>query len=206
MTASPACLSRQVGDFLPPAGGLPFLSPADLAAAVPGGGRARLVACLTLPPLCPAGGLPSLSPPYPALSLLSCPLSPRPPSPAGKGETKSLFRRGLRPRHPCIRPFAALTVPAMRAPRARSLRCGAKPAETLSYEQCRQPRRGGTGGEELRRLRWSSPPGQGSKLTAGWGGDKAGTPPPGTAAANQAADQNKAAPLQRRLLSTEIPN
>ena len=44
MTASPACLSRQVGDFLPPAGGLPFLSPADLAAVVPDGGRARLVA------------------------------------------------------------------------------------------------------------------------------------------------------------------
>ena len=111
MTASPACLSRQVGDFLPPAGGLPFLSPADLAAVVPDGGRARLVTRLTLPPLYPAGGLPSLSPPYPALSLLSCPLSPRPPSPAGKGETKSLFRRGLRPRHPCTEPLAALTEP-----------------------------------------------------------------------------------------------
>ena len=56
MTASPACLSRQVGDFLPPAGGLPFLSPADLAAAVPSGGRARLVTRLTLPLWCPAGG------------------------------------------------------------------------------------------------------------------------------------------------------
>ncbi len=56
----------------------------------------------------PAGGVPSLLPAYPAFSLLFCPLSPRPPSPPGKGETKSLFRRGLRPRHPCIRPFAAL--------------------------------------------------------------------------------------------------
>ena len=62
MTASPACLSRQVGDFLPPAGGLPFLSPADLAAAVPGGGRARLVACLTLPLWYPAGGVPGWLP------------------------------------------------------------------------------------------------------------------------------------------------
>ena len=68
MTASPACLSRQVGDFLPPAGQ-----------------RARLVACLTLPPLYPAGD-------EPQRHLLSLPrgrgpsqtpkfLSPGPPSP-----------------------------------------------------------------------------------------------------------------------------
>ena len=31
-------------------------------------------------------------------------------------------------------------------------------------KQCRQPRRGGTGGEELRRLRWSSPPGLGEQV------------------------------------------
>ena len=62
------------------------------------------------------GGLPSLSPAYPAFSFLFCPLSPRPPSPVGKGETKSLFRRGLRPRHPCIRPFAALTETAKQVP------------------------------------------------------------------------------------------
>ena len=52
----------------------------------------------------------------PAFSLLSCPLSPRPPSPAGKGVTKSLFRRGLRPRHPCTEPLAALTDLAKQAP------------------------------------------------------------------------------------------
>ena len=82
MTASPACLSRQVGDFLPPRGACPV-------------GRR-----LDLPLWYPAGGLPSLSPPYPALSLLSCPLSPRPPSPAGKGETKVFSCKGLRPLHP----------------------------------------------------------------------------------------------------------
>ena len=72
---------------------------------------------LSLPLWCPAGGgLPSLSPAYPAFSSFSCPLSPRPPSPVGKGETKSLFRRGLRPRHPCIRPFAALTETAKQVP------------------------------------------------------------------------------------------
>ena len=127
----------------------------------------RLRHRLNLPRRYPADGLPSLSPPCPAFSLLCCPLSPRPPSPVGKGEPQRLFRRGLRPRHPGVKPPAALTVPAMRAPRARSLRCGAKPAETLSYEQCRQPRKGGTGGDgtirrtRRRRLRWSSPPGQG---------------------------------------------
>ena len=94
-----------------PAEGLPGWSPANLTAAVPAGGLAFLVACL------------------PCHLLSFCPLSPRPPSPVGKGETISLFRRGLRPRHPCIRPFATLTVSAMRAPRARSLRCGAKPKE-----------------------------------------------------------------------------
>ena len=68
MTASPACLSRQVGDFF-----------------APGRGRARLVACLTLPPLYPAGD-------EPQRHLLSLPrgrgpsqtpkfLSPGPPSP-----------------------------------------------------------------------------------------------------------------------------
>ena len=55
-------------------------------------------------------------------------LAPHPPDPlpGGKGETQSLFRRGLRPRHPCTEPPAALTASAMRAPRARSLRFAAK--------------------------------------------------------------------------------
>ena len=40
---------------------------------------------LALPLWRPAGGLLCLPPVAPAFSLLSCPLSPRPPSPAGKG-------------------------------------------------------------------------------------------------------------------------
>ena len=104
------------------------------------------------------------SPAYPAFSLLSFPHPPD-PLPGGKGETKSLFRRGLRPRHPCIRPVAALTASAMRAPRGRTHGSSQKRQEAILYEQCRQPRRGGTGGEELRRLRWSSPPGQGWQAT-----------------------------------------
>ena len=234
-----------------------------------------------------------MPPAYPAFGLPFCPLSPQPPSPAGKGENITLFRRGLRPRHPCIKPFAALIVfaavvpsgglvpgvavsagvsgtlrgacPLYRPPtlplvclfapyppnplprqgrgrffcflmqgasplaspafnRLRHLqnlpsRCpagglprrhwldlpirhstgaclrhrqfAAKPTETLSYERCRQPRRGGTGGEELRRLRWSSPPGQGEQVPRG---GKPPCPPQGTTAAGQAGDRPPCAP------------
>ena len=72
------------------------------------------------------GGAPGWSPAYPAFGLLSCPLSPRPPSPVGKGEIFSLFRRGLRPRHPCIKPFAALTELAKQVPGGRNPRFAAK--------------------------------------------------------------------------------
>ena len=126
----------------------------------------------------PEGGLPCWSPAAPAFSLLACPHPPS-PLPGGKGETQSLFRRGLRPRHPGIKPPAALTEPAKRVPGVGlyPLRGGAGVAfrypagawqlKRGSGEQCRQPRRGGTGGDgtirrkRRRRLRWSSPPGQG---------------------------------------------
>ena len=62
-----------------PAGGLPGWSPADLAAAVPGG-----------------GGLAFLSPAYPAFSLLPCPLSPN-PFPNGEGEIYVYFMQGASP-------------------------------------------------------------------------------------------------------------
>ena len=105
---------------------------------------------------CAGVACPALPPAYSAFSFLLYPLSPRPPSPAGKGETQSLFRRGLRPRHPGVEP--AVT---------------AKPTEFLYLEQCRQPRRGGTGGDgtirrtRRRRLRWSSPPGQVEQMPHG---------------------------------------
>ena len=74
----------------------------DPAEAAPCG-----VACLLCRPL-----------PLPLALLL--PPSPRPRSqsalPGGKGETKSLFRRGLPPRHPCTEPPAARTVLAMQEP------------------------------------------------------------------------------------------
>ena len=156
---------------------------------------------------CPVGRLLTLP--------LACFLSPIPPPalaersfPPGKGESQSLFRRGLRPRHPCAKPgrtgaggesrtrqgacllcrlpnpaFSVLFCPYPPAPfpsgeggspkdyfaggfapgtpalnRLRHLQflpcghpaqgaCGAAQnrQETAPYEQCRQPRRGGTG-------------------------------------------------------------
>ena len=74
-------------------------------------------------------GVPALSPARSAFSLLFCPHPPD-PLPGGKGETFSLFRRGLRPRHPCTEPPTALIVPAKQVPSAAgSLRFGAKPIE-----------------------------------------------------------------------------
>ena len=61
-------------------------------------------------------------PPTLPLACFLSPYPPSPPSPAGKGEIQSLFRRGLRPRHPCIRPFAAPTATAKRVPRGQNPR------------------------------------------------------------------------------------
>ena len=76
-----------------------FWSPVDFAAVVPEGGACLLCRLPTLP-----------------LAFFSTPYPPAPPSPAGKGETQSLFRRGLRPRHPGTEPLAALTEPAKQVP------------------------------------------------------------------------------------------
>ena len=123
---------------------------------------------LSLPLWCPRGGLPSLPPAAPAFSLFVCPHPPD-PLPGGKGGTKGYFMQGASPlASPGIKPLAALTEPAKQIPGAtESLRFNAKPTERFPYKQCRQPRRGGTGGEELRRLRWSSPPGQVEPVPAG---------------------------------------
>ena len=81
----------------------------------PAGGRGgRLPAASAIP--APCGGLAFLLARLPCLSRCFCPLSPRPPSPVGKGETFTLFRRGLRPRHPGIKTPAALTDLAKQVP------------------------------------------------------------------------------------------
>ena len=80
----------------------------------------RLRHLQTLPCKCPAGGLPGRSPTRPALNLICCPLPPararRALFPSGRGESQSLFRRGLRPRHPCTEPPTTLADAAMQEP------------------------------------------------------------------------------------------
>ena len=132
----------------------------------PCGGRAPARHLFALPPRCLVGGrggFGRLS--AAAFSLLFCPLSPRPPSPVGKGENITLFRRGLPPPAPRalnrLRHLQSLPSGYQTGVCPRRRQFGAKLSEPPFYWQCRQPRRGGTGGEELRRLRWSSPPGQG---------------------------------------------
>ena len=67
----------------------------------------------------------------------------------------------------CLRHLQTLPY---RYPAKGSLRFYAKTTEMLSYWQCRQPRRGGTGGDgtirrkRRRRLRLSSPPGLGEPV------------------------------------------
>ena len=169
----------------------PFAALTEPAKQVPGGGacppalpvrRALAAPCGGLNPRgtgypcrCGArrGGLPSLSPANPAFNLLSCPLSPRPPSPVGKGGIKVIFMQGAPPlASPRLNPRGTYNPCQAGAKRGGFPRRWRHPAGALRLgrgtgEQCRQPRRGGTGGEgtirrkRRRRLRWSSPPGQG---------------------------------------------
>ena len=133
----------------------------------------RLRHLQNLPSRYPAGGVPALSPPCPALACFPAPYPPDPLPRRGRGRPKVYFAGGYRPRHPCTKPLAALTEPAKQVPGRGLYLLQGRVEVAFRYpagvwrlgrgtgEQCRQPRRGGTGGEELRRLRWSSPPGQG---------------------------------------------
>ena len=122
----------------------------------------RLRHLQNLPSRYPAGCLPSLPPAYPAFSLLYCPHPPD-PLPGGKGEIQSIFRRGLPPPAP-LQPGGKRHWFFLQL----ALWFGSG-----TGEQCRQPRRGGTGGDgtirrkRRRRLRWSSPPGLGEQVPPG---------------------------------------
>ena len=112
-----------------------------------------------------AGGVVACRPFALALFL---PPSPQPPSPPGKGETKGYFMQGASPlASPAL--TACGTYRPCRTGPLRKVAYGSvqNRQEAIPYEQCRQPRRGGTGGEELRRLRWSSPPGLGEQVPPG---------------------------------------
>ena len=130
---------------------------------------------LRLPPLSPEGGgggggcLPTLPP-----TCLPAPIPPT-PFPAGRGRIIVFLCKGLRPLHP--RHLTACgTYRACQAGtrRRESPRLSAKSTEPPFYWRCRQPRRGGTGGDgtirrtRRRRLRWSSPPGLGEPMPHGY--------------------------------------
>ena len=76
---------------------------ADLAAVVPEGGLGGWGCLPALPLVYFAAPSPRAALARPAFSLLFSPIPPA-PLPGGKGEPKSLFRRGLRPRHPRAEP------------------------------------------------------------------------------------------------------
>ena len=112
-----------------------------------------------------------LSPRPPTLPLaLFLPPSPPAPFPHGEGGIQSFLMQGAKPlASPGLNPRGTgLTCQSgTRRVCLRNRQLGAKAIEPPFYWQCRQPRRGGTGGDgtirrkRRRRLRWSSPPGQG---------------------------------------------
>ena len=176
-----ACQPRLLFDFFPPSSRPPsrreggeyfFISPGATAPGTPGLSGARH--WLDLPARHSAGGLLSCLPANLAVSLISCPHPPV-PLPGGKGETKVIFMQGASPlASPGAEPGRHLQTLLNKCPSGEGLRplrggvwvafrypAGAWRLRRGIGEQSRQPRRGGIGGEELRRLRWSSPPGQG---------------------------------------------
>ena len=145
-----------------------FLSPIPPTPFPSGEGETKVFSCKGLRPLhpraepgrrlqpqqkrYPAGGLPCLPPADHAFSLFSFPHPPDPLPLRGRGRLRFFHARGFAPCIPAPEPEAALA-------QLKNSVC--------LRGQCRQPRRGGTGGDgtirrkRRRRLRWSSPPGQG---------------------------------------------
>ena len=154
-----ACLPCLLLSFLPPIppppspagkgdqgyfmqGASPLASPGQNPRGTGEGGepRAQRGACprrcrLTLPLWYPQGGLSFWSPADPAFCFPFCPLSPHPLPRRGRGRFKVISCKGLRPLHPRgLNPGGT---------------CTTKGFCLFTGGQCRQPRRGGTGGEEL---------------------------------------------------------
>ena len=133
----------------------------------------------------PCGGLVLFAARLPCLWFDFLPPSPLPPFPVGRGRFFVFLCKGLRPLHPRhLTAYGTCRTYQTGAQRGKETHGSTQNRqEAAPYEQCRQPRRGGTGGEELRRLRWSSPPGQGQQVPRG---GKPPCPPQGTTAARQA--------------------
>ena len=76
------------------------------------------------------------------LAFLLPPIPPPPLPQRGRGRIKVFLCKGLRPRHPCIRPFAAPTATAKRTPRGQNPRGTGYPCRCGAL-------RGGAGGGRL---------------------------------------------------------
>ena len=104
----------------------------------------------------------------PAFTFFSAPYPPSPLPRWGRGRFLVYFAGGEAPGTPALDRLRHLQSLPSGHPAQGACGCPQKRQEAVPYEQCRQPRRGGTGGEELRRLRWSSPPGQGKQVPPGF--------------------------------------
>ena len=130
----------------------------------------------------------------PAFTFFSAPYPPSPLPRWGRGRFLVYFAGGFAPGTPALDRLRHLQSLPSGHPAQGACGCPQKRQEAVPYEQCRQPRRGGTGGEELRRLRWSSPPGQGKQVPPGFS-----TPSPaGTTAAGRASAAGVQAPPSPR--------
>ena len=168
-----ARFSCHIINFLPPSPPTPFPAGRGGFLVYFAGGSApgtpvlnRLRHLQFLPSMSPAGACLLCCPPTPPLVVFF----PHPPAPlpGGKGEPFFLyFAGGSAPGTPVLNRLRHLQSLPSRCPAQGACGCPQKRQEAVPYEQCRQPRRGGIGGEELRRLRWSSPPGQGEPMPRG---------------------------------------
>ena len=158
-------------------------------------------------------GLALSSPDLTAVSLFYAPYPPYPPSPAGKGEPQSLFRRGLRPRHPGAEPLTALTdiavpVPYVGKPAVRRKSEG-KRLPIVSPEPRPVQPRGCKGRSPLHKITLSLPL-PGGKGVGGMGagkqakvkrqaGNKEGKPPAGYHSGKVGRRQRRQAPRRHWL-------
>ena len=113
---------------------------------------------------------------------LACFPAPYPPDPRsqsalprrGRGRFLVYFAGGSAPGTPALNRLRHLQFLPYKYPAAEIRGSPQNRQEAVPYEQCRQPRRGGTGGDgtirrkRRRRLRWSSPPGQGEQVPRGF--------------------------------------
>ncbi len=115
----------------------------------------------------PEGDLSPASPVYSGSWLNRFSPSPRPPSPLGKGETLSLFCRGLRPRPPATAPDGTRRTGRVPVPGVSCPRCFRQPTRQPANLPA-QPR-GCKGRSPLQKITKNSPPSPLGKGVGGWG-------------------------------------